>query len=213
MKNPATVHLAYSREWYRQLGQPGLDPTWRGVPIVKHPIDLFTYQQIIHETRPDLIVETGAYLGGSTLYLADLCDLVGHGRVLTIELNTAYQLPEHPRVDYLLGMSSTDPVVLTHVAKHAEGRRCMVILDSAHNKRHVLDELNAYHRFVARGCYLIVEDSNVDGYYLGAGDINGEGPAEALREWQPTNRGFEVDQSREQMAFTQNPGGFLRRVR
>lgn len=212
MKNPATVHLAYSRHWYQKLAT-NLTPTWMGVTVVKHPIDLFVYQQIVFETQPDLIIETGTYAGGSALYLANVCELVDHGRVLSVDLKTDRPLPDHPRVEYLLGMSSTDPVVVSHVAKRAAKKRCMVILDSAHNKRHVLDELNAYHGFVAKGCYLIVEDSNVDGYFLGAGDINGEGPAEAIREWQPTNKGFDVDRGREQMGFSQNPGGFLRRVR
>lgn len=212
MKNGPLVHAGYSKTWYDKLASD-INPTWMGVVIVKHPNDLFVYQEIIHETKPDLIVETGTFGGGSALYLAHLCDLLDHGRVLSIDLVTDRQLPVHPRIDYLLGMSSTAPEVISHVAKHAEGKRTMVVLDSAHNAKHVTEELNLYAPFVSKGCYLIVEDSNVDGYFLGAGDIDGEGPAEALKRWQPVNKGFEVDRSRERYGFSQNPGGFLRRVR
>ena len=59
-----------------------------------------------------------------------------------------------------------------------------------------------------------VEDTNVDGYYLGKGDIGADGgPAEAVKEWQPSNKGFEVDRTYERFMMSQNPGGYLKRVR
>ena len=212
MKNGPLIHTGYSKVWYEKLAA-NLSPQWMGVTVVKHPVDLLQYANIVHETRPDLIVETGTFAGGSALFLAHICDLVDHGRVLSIDLKTDRTLPPHPRIDYLLGMSSTSPEVVSHVAKDCDGKRVMVILDSAHNADHVEKEMTLYAPYVAKGCYLIVEDSNVDGYFLGAGDINGEGPAEAIKRWQPSNRGFEQDRTREAFGFTQNPGGFLRRVK
>src|SRR5688500_14595071 len=32
---------------------------WLGVPTRKCPLDLWIYQEILHEVRPDIIVETG----------------------------------------------------------------------------------------------------------------------------------------------------------
>jgi cephalosporin hydroxylase len=59
-----------------------------------------------------------------------------------------------------------------------------------------------------------VEDTNVHGYSYAVGDIeNGEGPAEAIKEWQPKNKGYEVDRRFERLGFSQNPGGYLLRVR
>lgn len=211
-KNRSSVHPGYSKLWYQKIAS-NINPRWHGVVVVKNPADLFTYQEILFETKPDLIIETGTFAGGSALYMAHLLDLLGHGRVLSIDLEIDRPLPAHPRIDFLLGMSSTDPVVLSHVAKHAEDKRCMVILDSAHGAEHVLNELNLYSPFVAKGCYLIVEDTNPDGYFLGPDTRDGQGPAEAVKAWQPRNRGFLVDLDREKYGFTQNPGGYLRRVR
>jgi cephalosporin hydroxylase len=207
------VNRSYSKQWYDFLGNnPALE--WMGVPVVKHPNDLWAYQQIIAETKPDLIIETGTFAGGSALYLAHLCDVLKHGKVLSIDLRTDRPLPYHDRIDYFVGASSTSREAIEIVAKKASGNRCMVILDSAHNADHVFEEMNRYSPFVAKGCYLIVEDTNRDGYYMAVGDIKGgEGPAEAVKRFQPTNKGFEADNRFDAFGFSQNPGGTFKRVR
>lgn len=191
--------------------------TWMGRGCVKCPFDLWMYAEIIYETRPDIIVETGTFDGGSAMFLAHMCDIIGHGQVVSIDIRSDHSeltdgcLPEHPRVEFVAGLSSTDKQVLDLVK--AKGKRGMVILDSAHNRDHVLQELNLYHGLVAKGCYLVVEDTNPHGYPFGVGDIvDGQGPAEAIKDWQPRNRGFECDRSKERLRMSQNPGGYLRRV-
>lgn len=204
------MHRGFSKHWYDNGSQ--FDLRWRGVPTVKCPLDLWMYQEIVHETRPELVVETGTAWGGSALYLAHLLDTLGHGRVVSIDVAPQQPLPEHPRIDFWQGCSSLDPGLLEMLRVEAFGQRTMVILDSDHARRHVLRELDLYAPLVSKGCYLIVEDSNRDGYRFGGGYPDG-GPAEALAEWQPTNKGFDVDRSRERLGFTQNPDGYLRRVR
>ena len=213
MKNGPLIHESYSRLFYESEAPLGL--FWMGVPIVKCPYDMWMYAEILHDTKPDLVVETGTFMGGSALYLAHIQDIIGHGHVLSIDIQSDKELPDHPRIDFLAGMSSTDPVVLSHVAKHVDGKRCMVILDSAHGYQHVLDEIRRYHKFVSKGCYLIVEDTNVHGYQYAPASDNLEergGPAEAVKDFQPRNHGFEVDRTKERLRFSQNPGGYLLRV-
>ena len=53
--------------------------TWyRGHATWKCPLDLWIYQELVAELRPDLIVETGTAYGGSGLFLADLCEIAGN---------------------------------------------------------------------------------------------------------------------------------------
>ena len=40
------------------------DTRWLGVPVQKCPLDLWIYQEIVYEIRPDLIIECGTAEGG-----------------------------------------------------------------------------------------------------------------------------------------------------
>ena len=63
--------------------------TWLGTQALKNPLDLWIYQEIMAETRPEVVVETGTYRGGSALYLASVCDLLGTGEVVSIDIEPA----------------------------------------------------------------------------------------------------------------------------
>lgn len=184
---------------------------WMGVPIRKVPHDLWIYQEILHETRPDLIIETGTMLGGSALYFAHLCDLLGHGQVISIDLEQRETVPRHHRIEYMQG-SSVAPEILERVrGRIAPGTRTMVVLDSDHSAEHVLQELRLYSPLVSPGQYLIVEDTNI-GHPLHTFQVE-RGPMEAVEAFLPTAPDFERDSSREKLLFTSNPGGFLKRIR
>jgi cephalosporin hydroxylase len=183
--------------------------TWLGAQALKNPLDLWVYQEILFETRPELIVETGTYRGGSALFLASMCDLLGGGEIVSIDIEPLREdYPEHPRITYLGGRSSTDPAVLDEVRRRAAGRPTLVVLDSDHSQAHVEAELQAYAPIVPVGCYLIVEDSNI-------GQIRKDlmpGPLQAIETFLAGNREFEVDREREKFLITFNPSGYLRRV-
>jgi cephalosporin hydroxylase len=184
------------------------DTTWMGVPIAKAPTDMIAYAEIIHATKPDLLIETGTWFGGSALYFAHLFDLIGLGRVLSIDVQKHDERPKHPRITYAVG-SSTDPEAVSWLAGEAKGRRTMVVLDSDHRRRHVLAELDAYAPLVSVGHYLIVEDTNMNGHPVNW--KQGPGPGEALDEWLPEHPEFERDVRPERFMLTFQPGGWLRR--
>jgi cephalosporin hydroxylase len=180
------------------------------VPAQKCPQDLWVYQEILVETRPEVIVETGTAAGGSALYLASICDLLDRGEVITIDiLEPTDALPRHPRISYLGGRSSVDPRLVADVRDRVEGRRAMVILDSEHSRKHVLAELHAYAPLVAEGCYLVVEDTNLNGHPVTV--YARPGPWEAVDGFLAETTAFEVDRSREKLLLTFNPCGYLRR--
>jgi cephalosporin hydroxylase len=183
--------------------------TWLGAQALKNPLDLWVYQEIVFETRPEVIVETGTYRGGSALFLASICDRVGAGEVVSIDIEPEREdYPRHPRITYLAGRSSTDPDVVAEVSERAAGKPLLVVLDSDHSRAHVAAELDVYAPLVPFGCYLIVEDSNIG---LIRKDLV-PGPLEAVEDFLAGTDEFEIDREREKFLITFNPSGYLRRV-
>ena len=98
------------------LSDAWTEATWLGAQALKNPLDLWVYQEIMVETRPELVVETGTYRGGSAFFLASICDLLGAGEVVSIDVEPVRDdYPAHPRITYLGGRSSTDPDVVADV--------------------------------------------------------------------------------------------------
>ena len=82
-----------------------------GTPVLKCPLDLWLYQEIISSLRPDVIIETGTFRGGSALFLASVCDAVNHGEIITIDIDGSIERPQHQRITYLMGDATSEPVV------------------------------------------------------------------------------------------------------
>jgi cephalosporin hydroxylase len=183
---------------------------WMGHRVLKCPNDLWQYQEILHEVRPDLIIETGTCFGGSALYMAHLCDTLGQGRIITVDLEPREGRPVHPRIMYLTG-SSVDPAIVSQLTAAArDATRVMVILDSDHSKDHVSAELRALANLVTPGSYLIVEDTNVNGHPVDL--AHGPGPMEALDAFIAERRDFTIDSRGEKFFLTFNPRGYLKRL-
>jgi cephalosporin hydroxylase len=200
----------FHRLFYASGKQTWSNTHWLGVPAQKCAFDLWVYQEILHELRPAVIVECGTANGGSALFLASICDLLGHGDVITVDILEQPRRPSHKRITYLTG-SSTDPDIVGSVERLVGERQpVLLILDSNHERDHVLDELRLYAPLVSPGSYLIVEDSNINGHPV-ASDF-GPGPAEAVERFLEESDEFEVDRSREKFFLTFNPGGYLRKL-
>lgn len=187
--------------------------TWMGVKALKNPLDAWIYQEIIYEVKPDVIVELGSMWGGSTLYLANLLDLLDHGLVISVDMDRSRFSAKHERIRVLTG-STTDPAIITQVSALCEGKRVLVIHDAAHDKPTVLTDLRNYGKLVSVGSYLIVEDGFGDLFRPGTPVGTAEdGPLPAVEEFVGGHPEFVIDQSRERYLLTTNPLGFLKRVR
>jgi cephalosporin hydroxylase len=199
----------FHRLFYDSGKQTWSNTYWLGVPAQKCAFDLWVYQEMLHELRPAVIVECGTANGGSALFLASICALLGQGEVVTVDIAEQPGRPSHERITYLKG-SSTDPETLESVKQLVAGRTpVVVILDSDHSRDHVLNELRLYAPLVSAGSYVIVEDSNVNGHPV-VPDF-GPGPAEAVTRFLAETDEFEVDRSREKFFLTFNPSGYLRK--
>jgi cephalosporin hydroxylase len=172
---------SFSRYFYTRADLTWNNTTWLGVPLWKNPLDLWVYQEIIFEVKPALIIETGTWRGGSAFYFASLLDLIGSGKIVTIDHSAGKGRPEHPRIEYVTGSSvSPEAVDLVRARVADAGGPILIILDSDHRREHVAEELRLLSEFVTPGSYLIVEDTNINGHPVNP--FFGPGPMEAVTE-------------------------------
>ena len=182
---------------------------WLGKQVFKCPLDLWIYQEIIFELKPDITIECGTMLGGSALFLASCCDMINNGKVISIDIQPQPERPEHKRITYLHG-SSTSQEIVNQLQGLIKGK-VLVMLDSLHTKQHVLDELKIYSEIVTSGSYIIVEDSNLGGHPVKPSLY--PGPAEAVKEFVASHPNFIIDKSKEKFFLTFNPSGYLKKIR
>src|SRR5437016_1358149 len=121
---------AFHRYYYDRTDTWSERTYWFGATVEKLPMDLWTYQELLAETKPDVILEMGTFKGGSAYFFASLFDLIGRGRVITVDIAPQASLPIHPRITYLTGSSTSDEIVskIKSLVKPCE--RVMVVLDS-----------------------------------------------------------------------------------
>ena len=202
---------AYHRWAYERMDRTWNVSKWLGVPVEKLPSDLWMYQEIFAERKPDVLIEAGTAYGGSAYYFASVFDALKKGRVYTIDIKKSANLPQHSRINYLLGSSTSDQIVQKIKSSIKPGERVMVSLDSDHSKAHVLRELKIYSELVTVGDYLVVEDTNVNGHPVLP--TFGPGPWEAVQEFLKSDSRYQPDQSRERYGVTFNPQGYLKRLK
>lgn len=202
--------------------------SWFGIPMWKLPMDAFVIQELIVRIRPEYIIETGTGHGGSAMFYASICELLGEGHVITCDLEMRYDKSKFTeyewadRITFLHG-GSTNPLLVEEVNKATKyddedvnffyGNGALVLLDSWHTKEHVLKEMEIYSKFVFEDSYMIVEDTHTNGHPV-PWEHDNEGPYEAVEEWL-SKHGDEwiVDWECEKHLLTFNPLGYLKRIK
>lgn len=145
--------------WHDRLCQSHTD-TYRGRPLVKIPEDLRTYERIIDDTHPEIILEIGTYQGGSALWFSDrLATICGGGHVVTVDLDPPSISNEH--ITSLRG-DALSASIHAEVMRLCAGRRVLVSEDSAHTYEATLGLLRLYSPLVEKGSWYVVEDGAED---------------------------------------------------
>jgi cephalosporin hydroxylase len=142
------------------------------------------------------------------MFMATVCQLVGNGRIITIDINDYEGRPQHTLINYIKGSSiaaETHEQLRSAIRPH---ERVMVVLDADHSANFVRQELAVFAPLVSPGCYLIVEDTNIGGNPVPSAD---PGPMAAVERFLASNSDFEADRDRERFLMTLNPKGYLRR--
>ena len=184
--------------------------TYFGVPALKSPTDAWVYDELMFEIKPDIIIEIGVNFGGGALRLAHICDTIGKGLVIAIDISLA-KVPtivrNHPRITLFEKDAVAALPEVTALIKPDD--RVLVIEDSAHTYDNTLNVLRAYSGFIKLNDYFIVEDSIC---YHGVDMGPNPGPYEAIEAFVNENKSFTIDRSREKFFITWNPKGYLKRV-
>jgi cephalosporin hydroxylase len=178
--------------------------TWMGRPVIQLPEDMIRIQEVIYKVQPDVIIETGVAHGGSLIYYAGLCKTMGKGRVIGIDIeirpHNRKAIEEHSLSSFisLFEGDSIDKKLVEKV-KHSvrTGEKILVILDSCHNRQHVLNELEAYHDLVTVGSYIIATDGIMqDLYDVPRGDANWkeDNPVSAVKDFLVRHSEFVYEQ-------------------
>jgi len=182
-----------------------------GQPAIKTPFDAWVYQEIIFETKPDVIIEIGNHSGGSTLFLATLLDELKHGKIIGIDIDHSKVKDfEHPRISWITGNATDEKIFQQTKAQIQPKDKVMIIEDSSHTFENTLSVLNKYSELVSLGCYFVVEDSILKEDYISGPK---PGPYEAIHKFLKQNKNFEIDKKKEKFLFTYNIDGFLLRVK
>ena len=142
--------------------------SWLGRPVIQYPEDLLRLQELIFRAQPDVIIETGVAHGGSLVFHASLCRLMGRGRAIGIDIeirpHNRAAIEAHPLASLitLFEGSSIDPGIVQAVKDSiAPAERVLVVLDSNHTHAHVIAELEAYSPLVPPGSYIVAMDGHV----------------------------------------------------
>ena len=196
--------------------------TWLGRPVIQFPQDLAALQEIIWDTRPNLIIETGIARGGSLIFYSSMLQLLGnHGRVLGVDIDirehNRAEIEAHPmfeRIEMIQGSSIDDAIAAQAAAAAATAERVMVVLDSNHTHEHVLRELEIYAPLVTKGCYLVVCDTLIEDMPAGSFPNRpwdkGDNPRTAVDAFLKTTDRFEVDTAIDaKLQISVAPGGYL----
>ncbi len=204
---PDELKWAFTEAVWRSL--PWTSTTWLGRSVTTAPTDLLAYQEIIATTRPDWVIETGTGDGSRALFLASMCELVGHGEVISVGDAIGADVPRHPRLRYRAGVAH-DPDTSAAVRAVVGSGTAVVLLGSCADRATTVREFEAYASLVPVGSYVVVTDTIVNGHPVWP--AFGAGPTEAVKQILTAHGEFVADALMEKYSLTFNPGGYLRRV-
>lgn len=187
--------------------------TYKGIATLKNPFDLALYPKLIWEQKPRTILEIGSNAGGSAIWLADQCAMLGlDTHVYSVDIEPVTEL-QHPNVTF--ARADGRNLAPAWPRKWLEGlpRPLLIIEDADHHyitTKAVLDYLSPH---VAEGEMIIVEDGILTA--MKVEELYGGGPVRAIAEFLAQSGGrFEVDRAYCDFFghnVTWNTGGFLRR--
>ena len=178
--------------------------SWLGVPVIQLPEDMIRYQEAVCAVKPDVIIETGIAHGGSAIFSASLCKMLGKGKVVAVDIeiraHNRERIESHPMSDIITMIegSSTAPEIVSQIGALVKpDDAVLVVLDSDHSYQHVFDELEAYAHLVTPGSWIVATDGimqDLENVPRGREGWGTDNPAKAARDFVAKHPEFVIEQ-------------------
>lgn len=199
---------------------------WFGVPTIQTPSDLMVLQDLIFKSKPDIIIETGVAHGGSLIFYSSLLSIlkIKNYKIIGIDIkikkknrNKILNSKVSKNIE-LIETSSVNRETFDKLKLKTKNKRVLVILDSNHTEKHVLEELEMYSQLIKKNDYIVVQDTIIE--FINQKFINkgrefrkGNSPYTAVKKFIKKNKKFKIDKSYENKSFiSQCYSGFLKRI-
>lgn len=206
-------------DWQRQVLRDWLEDTGARDMIGETSVSaLGLLAGLMLGNRIERVAQCGHYAGFSLLVLGMLMQQARiPGRIVSVDVDqqmTAYTrgwIERAGLADIATAevFDSGDPLAAWHVEERLGGPPSLLFIDSSHQYRHTLEELDLWSRFVAPRGFICMHDASEFSRYQDANGLGGV-PA-ALREWQrrnPNVAGLMIDPGETTSPIYLDPCGF-----
>ena len=232
-KSEKFLRIAKNFNIQASLNKYSYNFNWLGVPVIQLPQDLIVIQELIFNTKPDLIIETGVARAGSLIFYSSILSMIHKKyRVIGIDIDIrahakkVLKFHKYSKNITTFQGSSNDPKILLKIGNIAKKyKKVLVCLDSDHTHPHVLKELGNYSKFVSKNSYLIVFDTTQGSFddktikkisqiyqYKPWGKKSN--PLTAVKEFLSRNSNFIVDEDPFKKTLISNCySGFLKKIK
>lgn len=141
---------------------------WKDYSMMKTTFDLAIYQMLLWELQPKTIIEIGAGLGGSAVWMSDI--MTSYNLEHTIfSFDILPPKINHSKIHFIQAdCNEIEQAVSLHQLKTLP--HPWLVIEDAHVN--VVGVLNHFHTFLEKGDYLVVEDSDSKELELGKFLIN-----------------------------------------
>ena len=174
------------------------------------------------------MIETGVARGGSVIFYSSILNFFKKKyKVIGVDIG----LRDHNRKAIfnhkmsknikIFDGSSVDIKIFRKIQKICKNKKVIVILDSDHSKKHVLEELNLYSQLIKKNGYIVVADTILG--FLNKKQTptkvskilyRGNEPYAALKEFLKKNKNFTIDKKLNgKLLISQNFNGYIKKIK
>ena len=199
--------------------------SWLGEPMLQTPDDVITIQEIMFETKPDIIIEVGVAWAGTLLLYETLSEFTKTKKIIGIDTFIPNDLKKRifskkklNKIKLINGDSTSDSIFKKVKKMCGNYKNILIHLDSNHTKDHVLKEINLYSKLIKKNNYLIVGDTIIEHIPKQKHRKRDWGkdnnPSNAVTEFLNKNKNFKIDKKINfKQLLTNNPNGYLKKIK